>query len=203
MGRCSDARCRLIRAVRELFWEQSYGSTTVDAICVRAKVLKGSFYHFFDSKTDLALASLKESREERRKAMDAMFSPLIPPLDRIQAYAKQLHTHQVQLRKEHGCVLGCPLFNLGAEISTQEPKVRSEVAGMLGDTIRYFESAIRDAQNNKELPAGDPALKARCLHAFIEGALTQARITDDHAVLRDLAPQALALLRSDLGKAAA
>lgn len=203
MGRCSDARCRLMRAVRELFWEQSYGATTVDAICARAKVMKGSFYHFFDSKADLAVAALREEREERRKGLDGMFSALKPPLDRIRTYTNFLHTKQTQLKKECGQVLGCPNFSLGSEVSTQEPKVVAEIAAMLGDTLRYLESAIREAQAAGELPAGDPRVKAWCLHSFIEGALTQARIANDPALLRDLSGQALALLRSDLGKSAA
>src|SRR5262249_2566506 len=56
MGRVSDARQRLMDAVCELIWAGSYGSTTIDQICEKAGVKKGSFYHFFDSKADLAVA---------------------------------------------------------------------------------------------------------------------------------------------------
>jgi TetR/AcrR family transcriptional repressor of nem operon len=58
MGRVSDARERLMNAAQDLIWENSYGSTTVDAICDRANVKKGSFYHFFDSKSDLAVQAI-------------------------------------------------------------------------------------------------------------------------------------------------
>jgi TetR/AcrR family transcriptional repressor of nem operon len=51
MGRTSDAKERLIEAMIELIWTGSYGSTSVDQICERAGVKKGSFYHFFESKT--------------------------------------------------------------------------------------------------------------------------------------------------------
>ncbi|PYJ58790.1 MAG: TetR/AcrR family transcriptional regulator, partial [Verrucomicrobia bacterium] len=44
MGRVSDAKERLMGAVRELIWEGSYGSTTIDQICEKAGVKKGSFY---------------------------------------------------------------------------------------------------------------------------------------------------------------
>ena len=54
MGRTSDARQRLMQAVIELIWTGSYGRTTIDHICERAGVKKGSFYYFYDSKASLA-----------------------------------------------------------------------------------------------------------------------------------------------------
>ena len=54
MGRVSDAKERLMEAVLELIWTGSYGSTTIDQICEKAGVKKGSFYYFFDSKAELA-----------------------------------------------------------------------------------------------------------------------------------------------------
>ncbi len=54
MPRISDAKPRLMDAARTLIWENSYGSTSVDAICLKAGVRKGSFYHFFESKSALA-----------------------------------------------------------------------------------------------------------------------------------------------------
>ena len=58
MGRVSDAKERLMEAVSELIWTGSYGGTTIDHICEKAGVKKGSFYYFFDSKADLALAAI-------------------------------------------------------------------------------------------------------------------------------------------------
>ena len=56
MGRTSTAKDRLIEAVLELLWTGSYGGTSVDQICERAGVKKGSFYHYFPSKSELAKA---------------------------------------------------------------------------------------------------------------------------------------------------
>lgn len=50
MGRVSDAKEKLMDAVLELIWTGSYGSTTIDQICDKAEVKKGSFYYFFESK---------------------------------------------------------------------------------------------------------------------------------------------------------
>jgi len=58
MPRVSDMKERLTDAAMDLIWENSYGSTSVDAICERAGAKKGSFYYFFKSKSELAAAAL-------------------------------------------------------------------------------------------------------------------------------------------------
>ena len=73
-----------MEAVGELIWTGSYGSTTIDQICEKAGVKKGSFYYFFDSKSDLASVAVKEDWERRRPELDSIFSPTIPPLERLQ-----------------------------------------------------------------------------------------------------------------------
>ena len=60
MGRTSDAKDRLMQAALSLLWEENYGGVTVDDICKRAEVKKGSFYHFFESKADLAVAAYED-----------------------------------------------------------------------------------------------------------------------------------------------
>ena len=86
MGRVSDAKERLMEAVSELIWVGSYGSTTIDQICEKAGVKKGSFYYFFDSKADLAVAAIDADWDRRRSDIDAIFSPSVPPLDRLRKY---------------------------------------------------------------------------------------------------------------------
>ena len=50
MGRTSNAKERLLQVAFDLIWQQSYGAVSVDDICQRAKVKKGSFYYFFPLK---------------------------------------------------------------------------------------------------------------------------------------------------------
>src|SRR6185369_14518405 len=108
MGRVSDAKERLMKAVGELIWTGSYGATTIDQICAKAGVKKGSFYYFFDSKADLALAAIEEEWQRRRPELDSLFSPTIPPLDRLKKYCEYGYRFQTEIRNKCGCVLGCP-----------------------------------------------------------------------------------------------
>lgn len=185
MPRISDAKLRLMEATRTLIWENSYGSTSVDAICLKAGVRKGSFYHFFESKSTLASEALEADWQARRAKLDEMFSPQVPPLDRLRHYFEYVFERQAAAHAQCGCVLGCPILSLGCEVSTQDPVIRKKVQEILGRQLRYFETAIRDAHGEGSINAPNPRTKARSMYALIQGALTHARILDDMEVVRD------------------
>ena len=186
MGRPSDAKTRLMEAVRELIWSGSYGSTTIDQICEKAGVKKGSFYYFFDSKADLAVTAVDAEWQTKRSELDALFSATIPPLERLRRYCDASYRFQAEIKAKYGCVLGCPLFSLGAEISTKEGALQKKIQEILDYKRKYLESAIRDAHAAGLIDAPDPAAKARMLFAYQEGMLTQARIQNDLEVLREM-----------------
>jgi TetR/AcrR family transcriptional repressor of nem operon len=185
MGRVSDAKQRLMDAVSELIWTGSYGSTTIDHICDKAGVKKGSFYYFFDSKADLAEAAIEEEWQQRRHDLDAIFSPTIPPLERLRRHCEYGYKLQEEIQAKCGCVLGCPLFSLGAEVSTQENRLQKKIQGILDYKLKYLESCIRDAHAAGLIHAPDAAAKARTLFAYYQGLLTEARIRNSLEMLKD------------------
>jgi TetR/AcrR family transcriptional regulator, transcriptional repressor for nem operon len=185
MGRVSDAKPRLMEAVRDLIWEGSYGSTTIDQICDKSGVKKGSFYYFFDSKADLAVAAIDEEWERRRGELDSLFSPTIPPLERLRRYCDYGYRFQAEIKAKCGCVLGCPLFALGSEVSTQEHSLQKKIQEILDYKRKYLETAIRDAHAAGLVDAPDAAQKARTLFSYYQGLLTEARIHNNLDVLRE------------------
>jgi len=194
MGRTSDSRQRLMDAAHALIWGYSYGAVTIEAICDRARVKKGSFYYFFDSKADLAVAAINAWWEERRALMGVIFAPEVPPLERISRYLAFVVERQLQVHQETGQVLGCPLFTLGSEISTQDERLRSLVQEILLTGARLFEAAIREAQLAGEIDKTNVSLKARQLWGFYEGTLTRSRIENNPELLHNLVSDALELV---------
>jgi TetR/AcrR family transcriptional repressor of nem operon len=194
MGRVSDAKPKLMDAVLELIWTGSYGSTTIDQICEKAGVKKGSFYHFFDSKSTLAAEALEASWQAKRVELDQIFSAIVPPLDRLKKYCDFSFKVQSEIKAKYGRVLGCPQFALGCEVCTQEDALQKKVQAILDYKRRYIESAVRDAAAAGEIKVADPAAKARMIVAYYEGLLTQARIQNDVGVLREMAPGIFSLL---------
>ena len=188
MGRCSDAKERLMEAVLQLIWMGSYGGTTIDQICERAGVKKGSFYYFFESKADLAVAALDADFKAKRPAFDEIFSPSVAPLERLKGFSEFVFKRQSELKCQCGCVLGCPLFTLGSEVCNQEEKLRAKVQEIMDTHARYIGTAIRDAHAQGLFEAGDVSARIRMVGAYIEGLMTQARIRNDVNVLKEMLP---------------
>jgi TetR/AcrR family transcriptional repressor of nem operon len=185
MGRVSDAKERLMEAVKVLMWTGSYGSTTIDQICEKAGVKKGSFYYFFDSKAELAETALNEDWQRHRAELDSIFSATIPPLERLRKYCEMGYKIQAEMHAKHGAVLGCPLFCVGSEVSTQEDRLQKKIQEILEYKRKYLESVIREAHGAGLIHAPDAAAKSRALLAYYQGILTQARIQNDLGVIRE------------------
>ena len=194
MPRVSDMKERLTDAALDLIWHNSYGATSVDAICERAGAKKGSFYHFFKSKSALTAAALAAEWNKNQKNMDALFSPTVPPLERFDRYFEYVHDHLAELQQACGSILGCPLLTIGSEVGTQDEAVRETVDRIWDRKIKYFESAIRDANAQGLIDAPDPRAKAKVLFACYHGTLTQARIQNDVELIRDFKKVAMDVL---------
>jgi len=194
MGRTSDARQRLMDAAHELIWEYSYGAVTIDAICERAGVKKGSFYHFFDSKSDLAVTAINAWWDERKVVIDEIFRPEVAPLDRLRGYLDFISRRQVAAYEASGQVLGCPLFTLGAEIATQDEKIRLLICSLLDCLMACVERAIADGQASGEIEGRDAKAKAHVFLAYYEGVLTRARIENNPAPFHRLSIDALEVI---------
>ncbi|MEO6969399.1 MAG: TetR/AcrR family transcriptional regulator [Chthoniobacterales bacterium] len=202
MPRTSDVEERLMNAAMDLIWENSYGSTSVDAICEKAGAKKGSFYHFFESKSELAVKALEADWQRKKAKMDDIFSASVPPLDRLRRYFEHVCEGQTKAHGECGAVLGCPYCSLGSEIGTQDRAIGEQVRKILDKNAKYFESAIRDAHAQGLIAAPDAKAKAQMLVAYFQGSLAQARIENDVGRLRNMAAGALELLGAQSKRAA-
>jgi TetR/AcrR family transcriptional regulator, transcriptional repressor for nem operon len=194
MGRVSDARQRLIDAAIDLIGRHGYTGTTVDSICDKARVNKGSFYHFFHSKDDLVVAALDRHWENRMADLDRLFSAAVPPLERLQNYFQNVYERQTQLKASTGQYGGCIYSSIGSECVEQSPAISRKVQEILSTYARYYESALRDAQAEGLVRIKDLPGKAKSLFAYMEGVLSQAKIQDDPALLRNFGTSAFEFL---------
>jgi TetR/AcrR family transcriptional repressor of nem operon len=194
MGRPSDARERLLEAATNLIWVEGYAALTVDGVCERAGVRKGSFYHFFESKEQLVLATLDAHWARRRPALDALFSPSLAPLERLRRYFQSVLERQLEHKARTGQLLGCFFNAVAVGAAQQSPEIVRKVQGILATYERYYESALLEAAARGELAGDDLRGKARSLFALMEGVLAQARIQDDPELIRTLGHRAFELL---------
>lgn len=103
----ATTRHKLLEAGVELIRARGYNGTTVDDICTSAGVTKGGFFHYFDSKDDVAgaaLAAFDEARTELYRT--APFRQIPDPLERVFArldFEKSLIDSST---KTKGCLAG-------------------------------------------------------------------------------------------------
>ncbi|HWA87176.1 MAG TPA: TetR/AcrR family transcriptional regulator [Opitutus sp.] len=193
-------------AALELLWQESYGAVTIDDICKRADVKKGSFYYFFQSKVDLSVAALDRMwAEEWKPRLDSQFSSSTLPLDRIRAYLGSIYQRQIDAKKRTGKVLGCPLASVGTEVCVcdEEARVSEKIREIFARKRRYLESAIRDAMAEGYIEQGDAAQVAVLLVSFIEGLMFQARIMNDPGILKNVTELGMEILRVKSARPAA
>ena len=194
MPRVSDMKKRLMDAAMDLIWENSYGATSVDAICERAGAKKGSFYYFFKSKSELAAAALEDCWNKKKAEMDSIFSPTVPPMERFDRYFDFVHDRLAEVQKKCGSILGCPFISVGSEVSTQDQIVRETIDRIMDRKLNYFVSAVRDAAAEGLIEAPDPVAKARALFSCYQGMMAQARIQNDIELLRGFKEVAMEVL---------
>jgi TetR/AcrR family transcriptional repressor of nem operon len=194
MARVTDTKDRLLEAALQLVWEQGVGSASVDDICEKAQVRKGSFYHFFKSKAELIIAALENHWEEARHEFDRVFSPSVPPVERLRGFFEFVARRQAQKLEQVGRVLGCPYVSVGVSCSSEEQLIREHVEKIFAIYRKYFETALRDGKADGSIPVKDIPVAVEAVFDFIEGAMSAARIQNSLKPIQNMGRGAFMLL---------
>lgn len=195
MGRASNAKQKLIDAIIDLMWERSYGMVTIDQICQKAGVKKGSFYYFYKSKSELTMEALENYWEENiRDTLDSIFSPSKSGVQRLIDHADFKYQRTKELQREDGKILACCLFTVGQEMCNVDEELRDKVLDFLSRHERYFITAVRDAASEGLIDIDDVEGVASSIYSCYEGMFARARIANDPEVMKDLKSSYLRIL---------
>src|SRR5271156_5438022 len=175
----SETKRKLLETAMALIWESSYGSVSVDDICTKAGVNKGSFYYAFKSKSDLAVAAFERFWETKRPLMDQIFSSQRTPLERLSAYCQLIVDDQKQRYLASGKVLGCPFCSIGSELSTQDENIRKKMEELSVRSMKYLESLVRDLEAEGLIECKNIKELAREFYSYLIGVMMQAKIEND------------------------
>lgn len=191
MGRTSDARERLLTTAVELFETSGYHAVGIQQICQAAGVNKGSFYHFFPSKRDLALAAIDERlRGYRLELLQPALGSDLPTAERFGRFFRLMYRQRRDLEQITGCFFG----NLTLELSTHDESVRHRLAAVFRGWTAAFEGVLQAGIDRGELAEHDTAETAEAVLALFEGAALLAKAYNDAAVLERLAASAVRLV---------
>jgi TetR/AcrR family transcriptional repressor of nem operon len=194
MARVNDTRDRLLDAALQLVWREGVGAASVDDICEKAGVRKGSFYHFFKSKAELIVAALDNHWEGSRQEFDRVFSPSVPPVERLRGFFDVMVRHQAQKKQQAGRVLGCPYASAGVSASSEEHLIRDHVDNILSIFRKYFESALRDGKADGSIQVKDVSMAVETIFELIEGGMAAGRIQNNLKPIENLGRGAFMML---------
>lgn len=194
----ATTRDRLIRSAARLLWERSYQATGVDDLCEDANARKGSFYHFFPSKLDLAIAAVEASwAETRSTVMEPVFRSEPSGLAQLRLLVERVDEVQREVQRTAGAYLGCPFGGLGQEMAHREERLRAAVKVTFDGHCEFMQGALERAVAKGEIPPGDLRRRARNLFAIFEGALLLAKVARDPAVFRAIVAPSILPLAAD------
>lgn len=198
MTQKTDTRQRILDTASALFHTRSYDAVGIAVVCDQAGVSKGSFFHFFGSKRDLALAVMDQFRERIDATLIAKaFSPKLPPLKRLDRFVKELYAFQKAQADESGRVPGCPFGNMAMEQATQDEVLRKKVDACLRALAKHIRATISDAVRSGAFPVVDEAATAEAMLGYVEGIQLLAKARNDPELIRRLGPamQSIRVLR--------
>jgi len=81
-----NREAQVIDAAIEVFYQRGYAASTIQDVADKVGVLKGSLYHYIDSKEDLLHRIFTESYEQSAVLLAESAALDAPPLDRLHSY---------------------------------------------------------------------------------------------------------------------
>ncbi|MEU4232676.1 TetR/AcrR family transcriptional regulator [Nonomuraea sp. NPDC026600] len=194
MGRTSDAKERILSAAQTLIELRGYSALGVAEICKAAGVPKGSFYYFFDSKEELALAVIDEHWAGQRSGWNRILGNDDPPLQRLRQLFEATEADQRAGQQSCGTVSGCLFGNLTLEMSNQTEALRERLQQIFEAQVGMVEKVITEARERGEVTAADTHEAARSVVAQLEGQVLFAKLYNNTQRLDALWTNCLALL---------
>jgi len=184
-----NTRDRIIDVAKQRFHARGYNDVGIKEICDNAKIQKGSFYHFFPSKEDLALTVIDEFAEDWANGFVAeAFDPKLAPMERIDYLIDAAYFWQKSVKEKNGRIPGCLFGNLALEMSTQNDVLRAKLNAVFTKAKTRFENTLDEAITLGEIKPLDTTLTAEAMLAYLEGMILLAKSENDPEVIYKLGP---------------
>jgi TetR/AcrR family transcriptional regulator, transcriptional repressor for nem operon len=168
-----ESKTKLLDATLKVVRAKGYTAARIEDVCAEAGLTKGSFFHHFKSKEDLALAAVAHwGAQTTGFFADAPYHAPDDPLDRLIAYVafrKAILTGELP---EFTCFLGTII----QEAYLTHPEISTACERSLTAHAKTLEADIRDAMRKYRV-RGNWTVGSLALHiqAVIQGGFILAK----------------------------
>jgi len=178
-----ESKKALLDAALSVFRAKGYTATRVEDICEAAELTKGSFFHHFTSKEDLAIAAAEHWINVTSPTfLSAKYRTLPDPLDRLLAYIDFRKALLTGTLPEFTCFAGTMI----QEVYETHPAVRDacekSISGHAATLEADIDAAMRLYRVDHPFSAKSLALYTQ---AVMQGAFILAKAKQGPAVAAD------------------
>jgi TetR/AcrR family transcriptional repressor of nem operon len=179
MADTPNSRSRLLAATIDLVRANGYHATRVEDVCSAAGVTKGSFFHHFASKDELAVAAAGAWNDNAARLFAQAPYMLHPdPLDRLLGYVKFRRQLIVGDTWEYSCFAGTTI----QETHESRPEIREACADSIRGHVAMLRGLIDQALADYPVARLDAGSLALHMQAVIQGAFVMAKAQQDRKV---------------------
>jgi TetR/AcrR family transcriptional repressor of nem operon len=175
-----DARTKLLDAAIALVRAQGYAATTVDALCRKAGVTKGAFFHHFESKDALAVSAAHHWSETTSGLFaSAPYHDHADPLDRVLAYVDFRRAMLQGAPAEFTCYAGTTVQESFATNDDIRGACKESIFGHAETLVADIAEAMRQHKIKGNWTAQSLALHTQ---AVLQGAFVLAKASGNAAI---------------------
>jgi TetR/AcrR family transcriptional regulator, transcriptional repressor for nem operon len=177
-----NSRTRLLTATIDLVRANGYAATRVDDVCAAAGVTKGSFFHHFASKEDLAIAAAGHWDDRAAQLFaQAPFMSAPEAIDRLLGYVRFRRELLEGDIWEWSCFAGTTI----QETHETYPAIRDACARSITNHVAMLSRMIDQALTEHPVPDLRVESLATHIQAVLQGAFIMAKAKQNVAAARD------------------
>jgi len=181
MNKGEKTKLHILDTARMMFWKNNYQGTKVDQICKQANVNKATFYMYFKSKNDIALSAIDANTDQ---IINGLFVPTFEkirtPVERLVSIYQQVYDYHLMVYKHEGKIRGCPLVNMGMELSTSDDMIRKRLEVAFKRIYPFYVEIYRQAYGlGLTKVKRDENEMAVLLHGVMNGGIVASKIENN------------------------
>lgn len=180
----STKKQEIIRISREVIHSKGYQATSVSDILTAAKIGKGQFYYYFQSKHDLGLAVVEDLvKDWEEQLIIGILNTSNDPVTKLNQMLKWAETSHAEMDVKYGCAMG----NLAIEMSAQNEEFRVRIEEFFNHWVNSVADILTEMIENHQLDKSvDPKKDAESIVAMIQGGILLMVSRQNIQVLQDV-----------------
>lgn len=176
----------LIDTMKQLLWERGYDATSPNQVLERSGVGKGSFYHHFKGKKDLAIAAM----ESRTDDLIAEFDQIIAQTD-----GDWLAQVSAYLRLPRHALKGCRMGRIVQDPSVEDEQLLAPLERYFSTMHKRFTAIYGEAQSSGALvKIHKPEALAKLTLSVLQGGFVVGRAVQQDDTVADVCESFLDML---------